>query len=591
MPSRNLFHSVCGDLLDTGGGEQDIVSFCTNQVWGLGYTLRPVQQFLLKAIYGLPLDTREKRIEIPDLFREKIIRVATEEEYFHYLRDSGRISCKHWPEGRCQEVVLVMGRRGTKTSSVSMIAAYETYRLLRRPSPQEFYGVLDADDIRITNVANSEEQAAKLFKIVRGHFNRSGFFKPFMAGNSDTHVSLRSQSDMDKYGSECLPCVKVVCAGCNARAIRGGANIIVVMDEMAHFLNNGGQKSDSEIYDALTPSVGDFGGDGLILNLSSPLNKGGRFYELYMQGMQSDGDLLVLQIPSSEANPALTSTFLKTRYRRDPDVFMREYGAQFSESSKAYVEDQEKLKMVVSDRPYIHRGSTRSYYFMGIDLGLVNDGTGISIGHVEWLPSGVGEENRVKVVHDLTEGLYAGIDPFEASDQLLLDDVVERVAKLCVDFPILAGVIDQWCGPPMEQALKKKGLKQFELVNFTRTLNSEIYTTLKTLYLAEQVDIAGGWDSPLVQEMLTLDKKVLPGFLIKVECPQLAGYHDDLSDSFARMVWVAFKKSLGGGVKVVSGSYGATQTAIGGRVRRRMEQRYAGRSIPRSSSNLVRPFR
>lgn len=113
------------------------------------------------------------------------------------------------------------------------------------------------------------------------------------------------------------------------------------------------------------------------------------------------------------------------------------------------------------------------------------------------------------------------------------------------EFPIAAGVIDQWCGPPLIQALRKAGLNQIWLESFTRRTNSEVYTTLKTLYLAKQISVAGGWDSPLVQEMLTLQKQVLPNYLIRVEAPKIEGFHDDISDSFARMVWAAYTRGVG----------------------------------------------
>jgi hypothetical protein len=566
LNNPNVFSEVCSSLIGRPEDEHDIITFCENRVWGLGYTLRPIQKFILKLFYGVPLDNLTKTIDVMDMFRERLIHRLSEVEYFQFLQDEHRVNLTHPPDRPMQEMVLVIGRRGTKSTSASMISAYETYRLLRKAHPQEYYGILDADDIRITNVANSLDQATKLFKLIQGNIEKCEYFHRYVAGNTAQFINLWTSED--KRGQESSPSIRVTCGSCNARTLRGGANIVVIMDEEAHFLNNLGNRSDTEMYDALTPSTGDFGLDGKILNLSSPLSKNGKFYELYVQGMQGDQDLLVLQIPSWEANQALVPSFLRVRYKRDPARFMVEYGAQFSEAANAYVDDFDKFRDVVIETPYVLKGSSKKRYFFGVDLGLGRDATGISVGHVEWESSQIVEgspEEKEKLLgissglvpiicHDTTVGMQAGVGEFEDLSELLLAEVVDRIFGLTRNFPIEAGVIDQWCGPPLMQGLKAKGLRQFELVYFNQRTNSEIYTVLKTLWLAKQIRILGGWQSPLVQEMLTLEKRILPDYLIKVEAPHLQGYHDDLSDSLARMTWVAYKKGVAEGERVTLGS-------------------------------------
>jgi hypothetical protein len=43
----------------------DIITFAEAQ-WGLNIKLFPVQRFILKTFYGLPLDDNEKNIIVPD---------------------------------------------------------------------------------------------------------------------------------------------------------------------------------------------------------------------------------------------------------------------------------------------------------------------------------------------------------------------------------------------------------------------------------------------------------------------------------------------------------------------------------------------
>ena len=68
----------------------NIVEFVTAH-WGLGLKLTPVQQFMVKSIYGLPLDDKIPLIEIPDVLNSRIIYNAmTEMEFAKWSYEEGR---------------------------------------------------------------------------------------------------------------------------------------------------------------------------------------------------------------------------------------------------------------------------------------------------------------------------------------------------------------------------------------------------------------------------------------------------------------------------------------------------------------------
>src|SRR5277367_5962629 len=58
--------------------------------WGLGMRLYPVQRFLVKLYYFLPLNTRDRNIEISDMFNQQIVYRFTEAEYLQFLYKEGR---------------------------------------------------------------------------------------------------------------------------------------------------------------------------------------------------------------------------------------------------------------------------------------------------------------------------------------------------------------------------------------------------------------------------------------------------------------------------------------------------------------------
>jgi hypothetical protein len=101
----------------------------------------------------------------------------------------------------------------------------------------------------------------------------------------------------------------------------------------------------------------------------------------------------------------------------------------------------------------------------------------------------------------------------------------------------------------MEPKLHKMGLKQFEAKHFNDSLNSSVYQMLLSCFLSRTLRIPEGeetfvkgirsMDSELVTEILTLQAQQKSKYVIKVEAPEREGEHDDLSDSLARMVYVA----------------------------------------------------
>jgi len=200
---------------------------------------------------------------------------------------------------------------------------------------------------------------------------------------------------------------------------------------------------------------------------------------------------------------------------------------------------------------------------MGIDVGLVGDGTAVAVTHVE----------GQNIVLDYHEVWYAGMDWREANphlhgqfstdyakglgtvERLDFDEITEWVAKLCKRFLITKGLFDRWNGIPLEQNLHKRGLKQFSAEFFTRDMTSKIYQAAKmfiydsriVLYdypIPERALEGGVKHSPFITELLTLQAKQVSKNIVLVEAPQKRGAHDDVSDAFVRSVWLSIESLL-----------------------------------------------
>lgn len=559
------------------------------QPWGLAMRLFPAQKFLVKLFYFLPLDDKlpddpYDRIRITDMFNTKVLYEFTEKEYLTYLYNEGRCNIKEQDHER-RELILAIGRRAGKTTLSGIFASYEVYRLLNLYNPQEYYGLPNGNRIQLISVATDKDQAGLLFNEVTTHMAKCEYFKPFIANNTLSHVNFRTPYDIEKFGTtkqldngrfvslNGKATLRVTFKSCIAKGLRGSGNVVVILDEIAHFQDKG-QSSAKDIYDAVTPSTAAFSPKGekgmpigpvesRIILISSPLGKSGKFFEqfdLAMHGGPGSEKLLAIQAPTWEINPTVEPGYYKQKYHSDPIVFAVEHGAQFSDQVTGWIERESDLMSCVDPnlRPK-ESGVPRAPHQMGIDVGLVDDGTAIAITHLE------GD----RIILDYHECWYAGIDWREANphldgaystpyaknlanvERLDFDEIAEWVYQLTKKFHITSGLFDRWNGIPLEQTLHKKGLKQFKTEFFTRDQSSKIYQSAKSfLYDGKLVlydypfDPGSKKHSPLIAELLTLQARQISKNMVIVEKPKKAGAKDDTSDALVRAVWLSTETLL-----------------------------------------------
>ena len=61
--------------------------------------------------------------------------------YYDYLFEKGQCSVRTAPGTELRVMILSVGRRSGKTQLASIIGAYETYKLISKGDPQEYYGL------------------------------------------------------------------------------------------------------------------------------------------------------------------------------------------------------------------------------------------------------------------------------------------------------------------------------------------------------------------------------------------------------------------------------------------------------------------
>ena len=519
--------------------------------------LYPVQKVIIKAHYGIALDDTEK-FAVTD-WRRQVIGMMTEKEYLEYLYSQGRCNIKEVIPGQGRrKMVLAVGRRSGKTAMAACISAYETYKLILKGNPQAYYGLPPTNDIQLIAVATDKDQAGILYQGVSGHFRTCPFFGPYTANNTQSYARFQTPNDIEKYGAYsedqgAKATIRVTFRSCIAKGLRGPGNIVIVLDEVAHF-TDAGQSSADAVYDAVVPSsaayspkdpndkmksIGDV--ESRIVLISSPLGRQGLFYKMFQMGMGAEkrvsDEMFCLQAPTWEVNPSIAASELESNYLKDPRVFFTEFGAEFTDRTRGWLESADDLQQcIVPEARPVTQGIPRQAYFLGLDLGLVEDGTAVSIGHLD---------QEGKIVVDLMEQMKAGEGKFQNQDRLEFDDVADWVLDLSKKFYIAEGIFDQWAGIPFEQALKKRGLGQMKATPMTKIIASQMYQNFKDMMWDKRLALfdapldQGEAHCPYIKELLELQAEYHSKFVTIVSAPNIKGKHDDLSDALVRMVWLA----------------------------------------------------
>lgn len=521
--------------------------------WGLNRSLFPVQRAILKAFYGIPLENKEKTIQIRT-WRGEVLKVVTEVDYFKMLYDERRCNIESFDDHKERNrLILSIGRRSGKSTMASCIMSYSVDYLIGLENPQKYYGLTDSNVIKVTAVATDKDQASILFKEASAHFESCQSFKPFIANATQSFVNFQSPEDIRKYGSYQeqgvgKSTIEITFKSAVAKGLRGSGNFVVVLDEIAHFSDNSGSASGQAVYDAVSFSQAAFtpkngmepigSPEYKMVMISSPLGRSGFFFEQFTTGFSDEfkEDTLCIQAPTWEVNPSVPTQFLVQKYKEDPVVFYTECGAIFTDKTRGFISDDKDLHMCIDStlRPTFN-GNPRYHYFCGIDLALQKDPSAICIGHYE----------EDVIVVDLVESIKAGEGEFADVERLEVDMVANWIKGIMKRFRLKKGVFDSHMGPPFEKALHDRGMKELECKHSSQAWNSEVYKTFKQMLLARKIKF---YNYPLsgpqefcnyLTEIKELQETRVSENVIKVRAPEIRGKHDDQADAVARMVWVA----------------------------------------------------
>ncbi|MDD5650226.1 MAG: hypothetical protein PHF86_07420 [Candidatus Nanoarchaeia archaeon] len=550
------FAEATKNLINDSEDVVDIITFCEHPLY-LDQPLHPVEKLVLKVYYGLELDSKEKSIKIRSFPFDRKGKYFTEVEYVNYLIQQSRTNLKEISTRHLVELILVCGRRSGKTFIASVISSYEAYKLILKVDPQKYYKLPQGEEIRIVNIASTTEQALILAKATQNRILNSKWFVPYIEGKNQSDIRLRTKRDLELYSQEVKlhgkpldthASIKILALPCTARGIRGGSIIVGILDEIAHFIDNEGNRSGDQIYEALTPSIATFGLDGKIICISSPYIKAGIFYDLYLDAIGRDGEepdenKVMFQIPTWEMNESITFEYLETEKKRNPESFDSEFGAEFSSVVSGFFKYPERIDLCILRDEETQVPLSNLAHYIAVDPSANQNGYALAMVHVEQrekIRLENGKEKREKkhiVVLDRWK-VWSLKDPEFFGMPYIDEEVIhEYMNTLFQKFRVVKVAFDQFDSTSFVMKLRKKHVDAIK-TPFSRHYNTKIFKNLRDIIYDERLDLF--YEEKGLKELKNLQEKRVGKKQFLVEAPTQGEITtDDMCDVLANACYIA----------------------------------------------------
>lgn len=528
----------------------DIITFCDSKEFldlpRSNFDLWLAQRVILKTFYmgtrgneNLRLNQEEWEWLYKNADDEELDGMTYEKncrDVIKKLKDREKLSDNEKPI-LFNELILVLGRRASKTIMASVISAYEVYKLMvvGDGNPQRFYGLPDDDEIVVINVALSQEQAGRLFGQIQARLRNSPFFEGKIAKETTKEIRLYTKADLDKKkkGSslEVPGSIKILCGHSDPKTLRGFNAILILFDELA-FYDDSGKVTGQEFYNALKPSTKHFNqyGDGRLVEISSPSGQNCIFYDIFAN---SHNDLRVLsyQLPTWCVNDGIKYEELESDRTRNPDAFAVEYGAQWAKGGVFgnYFPEEIIDRSIRTDiGPMIKPDpSLRLHYYMHVDPANGGDRyVAVMVGRENYV-NHMGEKRiRVRLVNVWVWEPTPGVG-------LIYNDINRDVLNICRVFRPRIVTYDQYNSIQSLQFLKSHGIKCAEKA-FNNTFKMKIYQNLKDMMsYTPHPELWIYDDHRLILEMRALKFKTIKRGLTLVKDKKGIVSTDDVVDCLA----------------------------------------------------------
>jgi hypothetical protein len=405
--------------------------------------------------------------------------------------------------------VWAIGRRGTKTTLAALVGLW---CCLLRPELREC--LRPGERGYAVGVATNLRQARLLVRAALSIVERSPLLGELVESATEDEILFSNGNCFTAFP-------------CSSRSSRGWPVFCLVMDEFAHFLSESeGPQVADRVWEALTPSVSQFGSLARVLALSTPYGTGNLFADLFERASAGEiPDAVARHATTAQMNPTITPELLETERARNPETFRQEYLADFLAGGSAFL-DSARIDEAVANRGELDP-SAASNWIAGLDAAFSRDPFGLSL---------VGRDyERARLVLGLTRRWLPPrrkASSFEERRKTE-DDVLGEVIEQCRAYRVSAVLIDQHLAPAIVDRLRRAGLP-VRTVAMTAQSKTDAFSEVRARLAADELELYG--EPNLLAELRRLRTRYTAGRAAVVN-PRAGDSHGDQAQALALAVW------------------------------------------------------
>jgi hypothetical protein len=417
----------------------------------------------LRAFFGLSLSDTDAA-----LYRECTARAAL-------------------PDGPFRKGYLICGRGGGKTYMLSVMCVFlacfkdwsKGLALGGRPV--------------VLLVAPTREQGKIALDYITGILEQSPILRQQIWNVTANSVELTTR-------------VTIEIVSANYRSIRGRAICVCLVDECAFLRQEESTSPDVEILNAITPALGRFGKEGILLIGSTPYAKKGVLFDGWRRFFGKESAEAICWVsPTLVMNPSFDAEIIAAEIEADPARARAEYYAEFRDDISAFI-DRDIVESCVDSGVHerLRRAGQQYVCFIDSAGGSGQDSFAAAIAH---------QEDDVVILDAVRE--YR--PPFSPKN------VVGEIAQWAKTYGVAAAQSDKWGGEfPIEEFAVHK-----IAVRASANPKSDIYRDMLPLLNSGKCRLL---DNPrLVSQLCGLERRTARGGRDSID--HSPGAHDDLANS------------------------------------------------------------
>lgn len=398
-------------------------------------------------------------------------------------------------DGGASMAVWQCGRRGGKSLLADVLALADValrdhLRRFMRPGETRISAI----------IAPRQEQATAHIRNIRSLVDQSPALSALLTSETATELTFANGSAVIAYP-------------CSARSIRGGAWSSVILDEFGHFVTTeDGPAASERVLEAATPALAQFGALGWQIAVSTPLWRQGAFHKLVERASSGRWDHIHYRHLSTGAmNPAIDAAWLEIQRQSDPEMYSREYLAEFVDGISSYLNSSDVLACARHDGRKVLPPRAETVYEAALDVAFSNDRTALCIAH---------REDELTIVDGVWTWHRAG---FEAT--------LTEVAAVAKSYRVSSLRIDQFSEAAVRESLARLGLSaQYE--PWTNATKADAFGHLKAAINTASIELPD--DQALVEELVGLEARPTPSGLTRIAAS--GSGHDDRATALASVV-------------------------------------------------------